>query len=74
MYNKKQRQTLETALARGLDNPKIIAQQPQGNGHLTVIVAVGNRRVTVRGVASTPRDITNTGNKLRQAVTRKLAQ
>lgn len=73
MYSKKQIKTLEKALAAGLDNPKIIEQQPQGNGHLTLVVAVGNRRVTVRGVAATPRDITFTGNKLRQAVRRELA-
>ena len=73
VFNKKQIKTLEKALSRGLDNPKIVEQQPQGNGHITVVVAVGNQRVTVRGVAATPRDWTFTGNKLRQAVRRQLA-
>ena len=72
MYSKKQIKILEKSLSRGLDNPIIVDQQPQGNGHITVVVAVGSRRATVRGVASTPRDITFTGNKLRQAVQREL--
>jgi hypothetical protein len=72
MYSKKQVKALEKALSKGLSNPKIVKQEAQGNGHLVLTVEADGQVVTVRGVAATPRDITFTGNKLRQAVQREL--
>ena len=72
MYSKKQVKALEKAMSKGLDNPRIIKQEAQGNGHLTLTIEACGQVVTVRGVAATPRDITFTGNKLRQAVQREL--
>lgn len=72
MLSKKQVKTIEKAMSKGLSNPKIVKQEAQGNGHLTVTVEADGQVVTVRGVAATPRDITFTGNKLRQAVQREL--
>jgi hypothetical protein len=72
MYSKKQVKALEKAMSKGLDSPQIIEQEAQGNGHLTLTIEANGQVVTVQGVASTPRDITFTGNKLRQAVRREL--
>ena len=72
MFSKKQVKTIEKAMSKGLSNPKIVKQEAQGNGHLTLTVEANGQLVTVRGVAATPNDITFTGNKLRQAVQREL--
>ena len=72
MFSKKQFKTIEKAMSKGLSNPKIVKQEAQGNGHLTLTIEANGRVVTIRGVAATPRDITFTGNKLRQAVQREL--
>ena len=72
MYSKKQVKALEKAMGKGLDSPRIIKQEAQGNGHLTLTIEANGQVVTVQGVAATPRDITFTGNKLRQAVRREL--
>ena len=72
MYSKKQVKALEKAMSKGLNNPTIVKQEAQGNGHLALTIEANGQVVTVRGVAATPRDITFTGNKLRQAVQREL--
>jgi hypothetical protein len=72
MLSNKQVKTIEKAMSKGLSNPKIVKQEAQGNGHLTLTIEANAQRVVIRGVAATPRDITFTGNKLRQAVQREL--
>lgn len=74
MISKKNLKLLEKRMDQGLKNAKILAQETQGNGHVTLTVRANGRVVTVRGVSSTPNDWTHTGNKLRQQVQRLLKQ
>ena len=74
MISKKNLKLLEKRLAQGLKNPKILAQEAQGNGHVTLTIRANGKVVTARGVSSTPNDWTHTGNKLRQQVQRLLKQ
>ena len=74
MISRKNLKLLEKRMNQGLKNAEILAQEAQGNGHVTLTVKANGRVVTARGVSSTPNDWTHTGNKLRQQVQRLLKQ